>query len=517
MYLIEKWAALNEDVKLYPHQERVVNKPGDAVIAAHSVGSGKTLTGIARFEKLKEEGKAKKALVVVPAGLRHNFGEKGVSKFTNSKYNVVGNKSERSKKEAGGINPRADYNIVSYEMFRRDPEKYLKDSGADTIITDESHRGKNEGTLTTESLKNLKGKYKNYIGLTGSVISNSISDIVPLVDVATGGDHGLGESKNHFEESYLKRSGARKYRGLHAKRIPIVDFKSRSKLGKMLTDIVDFVDFDDIKELADMPDKKLDVVKVPISKEQAKAYKALLKENPKIRELVQKKRFDTLRDDEMSKTFNALIEARKLMNDYGTVRPDLDPRESVEMSPKTKKLLDDMAEHLKDTPDGQALLFSHLIRGGTDALEAGLQNRGVEYGKFLGKGNKGITEESRQKDVRDFNDRKKRVMIVSSAGAEGLSLDDTTWEGILDPHYNPEKMKQMEARGVRSKGLSHRPDEEREVAINRYIATMPKTLGIFKSNKKTPDEVIYEIAQKKDAQNKLLFDLLKEYREKGGY
>ena len=174
---IYKQAALNKDVKLYPHQQRVVNNPSSELVIAHSVGSGKTLTGIAKFEKMKEQGKANKALVVVPAGLRTNFGEQGVGKFTNSKYNIVGNKQERSKKVFGDINPNADYNIVSYEMFRRDPERYIIQSGADTIITDESHRGKNENTQTTNAFKNTRHLYNNYIGLTGSVISNSISDV----------------------------------------------------------------------------------------------------------------------------------------------------------------------------------------------------------------------------------------------------------------------------------------------------------------------------------------------------
>lgn len=43
-------------------------------------------------------------------------------------------------------------------------------------------------------------------------------------------------------------------------------------------------------------------------------------------------------------------------------------------------------------------------------------------------------------------------MIVSPTGAGGLSLGNTTWEGVLDPHFNPERMNQMEARGVRAGG-----------------------------------------------------------------
>ena len=106
------------------------------------------------------------------------------------------------------------------------------------------------------------------------------------------------------------------------------------------------------------------------------------------------------------------------------------------------------------------------------------------------------------------------MLIVSPAGGEGLSLNDTTWEGVFDPHYNPEKMNQMEARGIRSGGLSYLPKDQREVAVNRYIATMPKTLGIFPSRYRTPDEIIYEIAQNKDKQNQMLYNLLRDYQNR---
>jgi len=52
------------------------------------------------------------------------------------------------------------------------------------------------------------------------------------------------------------------------------------------------------------------------------------------------------------------------------------------------------------------------------------------------------------------------------------------------------------------------------VEINRYLATMPRTFGLFPSRTKTPDEFIYEIAQNKDRQNQYLFNLLKDYQNK---
>ena len=75
-------------------------------------------------------------------------------------------------------------------------------------------------------------------------------------------------------------------------------------------------------------------------------------------------------------------------------------------------------------------------------------------------------------------------------------------------------MKQMEARGIRSGGLSHRRQKDRQVEVNRYLATMPRNLGIFKSRLRTPDEFIYEISQNKELQNKLLHNLLKDAQKK---
>lgn len=511
---VEKTAKLNDNIEFNPLQQRVLDNPSGSIIAAHPVGSGKTLTGIAKFEKLKEEGRANKALVVVPASLRHNFGNEGVAKFTDSSYNIVGNKQEISKKTGNNINPNADYNIVSYEMFRKNPEQILKDSGADTIIQDEMHKLKNEGTSTIDSFHKIKGKYKNMIGLTGSVISNKISDVYNLADLAANGSHALGRNKKDFEKMYLKRSTSSRYKDLRDDRKPVIGFNNRRKLKNELNKYIDYADIDDIRDSAKIPEKSTHLNKVQISPQQAKIYKKIVKNNPSVKKLIYQKRLETMKDDEVAKAFNDLIEARKLMNSVGSVIPGIDLTESARMTPKTKKMLDDLEVHLKNTPDGQAILLTNLINGGADVLEAGLKDRGLDYGRFLGKGNDGITEEGRQQDVRDYKKRKKNVMIISGAGAEGISLGNTTWEGVLDPHYNPERMNQMEARGIRAYGLSHRPEKDRVVDVERYISTMPKKFGIFNDKMKTPDEFIYEIAQNKDKQNQLLFDLLKESKKR---
>lgn len=501
---------MNDDVQLRAHQERFVNMPGNAAIAAHAVGTGKTLSGIARFERQRAEGKAKKALVIVPAGLRENFAVDGIKKFTNSSYNIVGNKAEGGRNGYSDVSPDHDYDVMSYEMFRRDPEGYVTRSGADTLMTDEAHRYKNEGTSTTDSIRDGMRHAKNYIGLTGSVISNTISDVQPLYNIANGGNGILGHNKKEFEKRFLKRDPHKKYDGLADNRKPVIGFNDERFLAKELSSKIDYIGIDQAKRIANMPDKDVDVEHVTVSDMQARMYKKLLKQDRKLYDMIRKKRYETLRDDEASRAFSSLIEARKLMNSPGSVIPGMSLSQSIQSAPKTEKLLDDVANHLRNTKDGQAVLLTHLINGGADVLEQGLKDRGIPYGTFLGKGVKGVTEETRQQAVRDYQNRKNRALIVSSAGGEGLSLGDTTFEAVLDPHYNPEKMNQMEARGVRANGLSHRAQEDRRVQVNRYLATMPKSFGLFRNRLETPDEFIYNIAEKKNKQNQLLFRLLEQ-------
>lgn len=506
---MKKIAELKENFKFNPLQERVVNNESNNMIIAHPVGSGKTLSGIAKFEELKKKGLANKALIITPAGLRTNYSENGIKKFTDSSYNIIGNKGEITKGTGKNPDSSSDYNIISYEMFRKDPVRYMEETGADTIITDEVHKLKNPNTSTLNSFYESKPYYKNFIGLTGSVISNKISDIYNLVDLASGGNHKLGEDVKEFEETYLKRDNSRKYQHIAKEKRPVVGFNNKRRLKKELDKYVDYAGMEDIRELANIPKKDINIKNVYINKIQANAYKKLIRQNPNLYKLITQKRLETLKDDELAKAFSEMIEARKLMNSPHAVLPNL-TKEDGYNSPKVKKILDDMTEHLNSTEDGQAILLSNLINGGIETLEDGLNARGIEYGKFIGKGNKGITEESRQKAINDYNDRKKRVMLISGAGAEGLSLNDTTWEGVLDGHYNPERMNQMEARGIRSNGLMHRDPKDRRVEVNRYVAKMPKTLGVIPSPYKTPDEMIYEIAGIKERQNKLLFDLLKK-------
>lgn len=498
---IEKLSSLNSNVKLYSHQQRVVDNNKTSQIIAHGVGSGKTLTGIAKFEKMKDRGQAHKALVITPAGLRSNFGNDGVGKFTNSTYNIVGNKAEISKGIAKPLNPNSDYNIISYEGFKKNPAKILQETGADTVIFDEAHRMRNDVAQTTQAIRNVRPLYKNQISLTGSIVNNKPEDLYSLVDITTGGKHKLGATVNQFDNTFLKRKTG--YTGSNINKAPIAGFNHKFKLRRELGKVIDYAGYEELKKSADMPGKKIQNIYVPLDKTQTKLYKGFLKGNRDVANIMKMKRWDSLSPSAVKKTYNSSMQARRMMNNVGSVLPG-----APNTSPKTEKLLNDVQTHLNSDKRNQVALFSQLINGGMDTVESGLKKRNIPYGVFYGKGNKGSSEFERQNNIQNYNSGKNKVILISGAGGEGLSLKNTTMEGMLDPHYNPERMNQMEARGVRSGGLKDRKD--RNVKINQYVSVMPKTLGIFPSKYKTPDQFIYGVANRKNTQNEMLRKLLRK-------
>lgn len=461
---------LKSSVKLKEHQEKAKKKALDNdgnIILYHDVGTGKTLSSIAIAEELKKKKKAKKTLVVTPASLRDNFATDGVKKFTNSSVSIIGNKQDLSSGKGiyasiDSVTPKKskDYNVVSYDLFKRDPEMYIKNTGADTVIYDEIHRAKNEGTNITKTIKDARKHHRNFIGLTGSLYSNSPADMVPIVDGMTDGKHVLG-TKESFESRFMDvdRDGKKRV-------------KNKKVLKALSSKYVDFVDRDDMP--SDKPPRR-DIYNhdVVMGDVQGDIYRrALDKLDTKTKAKLMLGMGD-ISEAQMKTIGNKLMGARQASNSIASVTSNISLDKAFEHSAKAQKLISNVSDHLKKTKDGQVILGSQFINGGVDLLEYGLKKEKIPYVKFVGKGNKGVTEKSRQQAIKDYNSGKAKAIIISGAGGEGLNLPNTTGIHMLDGHFNPEVANQMEARGIRSGGLSHRDEKERVVEVHRYTAKPP--------------------------------------------
>ena len=481
----------------------VNTKPGEGQIAAHGTGTGKTFTAIGAFEELKGLGRAQRALVITPAGLRGNFLEKGVHRFTTSKAQIIHSPTD--------IQSDTDYAIVSYDAFRQNPTAYMDAVKPDTLIADEVHRAGNPDGATNKALWEVRPRVKYFMGLTASSSQNSPADIVPLVQLASGKQTVPWKSKKEFNSRYV-RSNPVEGRGIFGGKQRESHLVRQEELYQRLGPYVHYVEDLDASQ---KPAEVDAVVKVEMSKPQVELYRmAMSGIDPQIR--IKIEQGQPVSQKEAIGVFTSLLRARQASNSLHAVDPRLTPEQAAEQTPKIKAILDDAEKHLKDTEDGQVIMYTNVVHGGVDVLEAGLKKRGLSYGIFSGKGNKGVTEETRQQAVEDYLAGKKKVIVITGAGAEGLSLGNTTMVQLVDGHYNPERINQAKARGIRAGGLSQRKPEDRKVMVKKYVSTLPKTFWqavTLRSADTGVDEWVYRTAEKKAKMNRALRDVLQKRTE----
>jgi SNF2 family DNA or RNA helicase len=501
---------MKEGMKPMPHQadftkavkQRLGGKGGGGIIAAHGTGTGKTFSAINAFEELKDEGKARRALVLVPAGLRDNFLKKGIEKFTNSKGVIL--------KQPEEVGKRTEYVVVSYAAFRQNPDAWLEKVKPDTIIADEVHRAANPAGKTYQSLRYARDRVPRFMGLTASVVQNKPSEIVPLVDLATGGEHKL-KGRKDFRREHIKRERTKR-KGIFGGRQYEERLVKRALLNAKVGGTVHYIeDLDASKK----PAKDVETVEVKMNSDQLKLYRLSMRGvDPVVAKKIQEGKPVSQR--EAMNVFMKLMRARQVSNSLHLATPNMSLKEAARQTPKIKRILDDAVDHIKKTPDAQVIMYTNMVHGGVDVLEAGLKERGISYGIFAGKGVEGVTEETRQQAVNDYLEGKNKVIVITGAGAEGLSLGNTTMVQMVDGHYNPERISQAEARGVRAGGLSHRPAEERKVKVKRYVTTLPKTFWqtiTFQQPKKSVGQWVYLTADRKRQLNRELRDVLKQRSE----
>ena len=136
-----------------------------------------------------------------------------------------------------------------------------------------------------------------------------------------------------------------------------------------------------------------------------------------------------------------------------------------------------------------------------------LQQGKIGYVEFHG----GIKEMSdRDLGKKEFNkpDNKYgqhiKIMLISPAGSEGISLRNVRQVHIMEPYWNEVRITQMIGRGLRQCSHSDLPMEERHMDIYRY-----KSIRKAK-DKWSTDQYIEDVARSKDGLIQSFLDAIKE-------
>jgi SNF2 family DNA or RNA helicase len=460
---------------LKAHQQRVVDRikqddqPG--LVVAHGLGSGKTLTSIAAQDALGMDSD-----VVVPASLQANY-------------------KKEIKKHVRGQHPKT--RVLSMQNVARKGEPPT----APLMIVDEAHRAREAGTRTFGTLS--KNKSKKRLLLTGTPFYNRPADIAPLVNMAAG-HTVLPNDRQEFADKYVYQMKQNpgflaRLRGVKPGTTPIVNPARKAELKKTLQKWVDYYE----GQTEGFPSVTEEDVKVPMVRPQLDVYDTLMKKAPFW--VRYKVRHGLPPTKQEAGDLNAFLGgARQVANTTAPYQSELPA-----FSPKIDRAVEELKKNFAKNPRSKAVVYSNYLGAGIDPYKEQLTKAHIPYGEFTG----AMKKKDRDALVKDYNENRIKALLLSSAGGEGLDLKGTRLMQILEPHWNQEKLKQVQGRGIRYGSHADLPPEERNVLVQRFLATRPKKGILERAGLRSPglgvDEYLTRMSQDKERLNYQFRELLK--------
>ena len=448
---IEKIAKKNQESDLRPHQIDALEHLEDehGVVLHHSLGSGKTKTFLKAIQRYQEESPHKRALVIAPASLVTNVDkelEKHKIKLDKSRLDLFS--YEKAVNEAHNLR-KNDYSIA---------------------VADEAHRLRNTNTKRTRELRDIISGADRRLLATATGNYNKLSDISALVNIAAN-ENVLPEESKKMEDRYTKEVVIRpgfKDSLLGAKPEAEKHLDRKSELKKILNQYVSFYDSKDDPSAKDhFPDKTERNVDVEMSPEQVKYYRYMEGKIPFLLRL--KIRHNLPLDKKEKSSLNSFSTGvRQVSNGYKHLKSD----GKAPYSPKIEKAVGSLVEGLKNDKNFKALVYSNYLDAGLRDYSRKLQDMKIDHAIYDGS----LSRAQKDELVKAYNSGKKKVLLISSSGSEGLDSKGTKRVQILEPHFNKSKINQVVGRAVRFGSHDHLPKEERHVDVEHFRSVYPKPL-----------------------------------------
>lgn len=474
--------------QLEDHQSRTVDKlfSSGGVLAAHSMGSGKTLTALESIRRLKEEKGSINALMIVPASL-------------------ISNVWKEVEKHEMDITPE-DLQVISYNKAVNE-ESNLASKKWDVVVLDEAHSIRNPDTKKSQIVRKILNNADKRLLLTGTPSYNRPEDLGILLKMTAGEGRNIPTGRE-FKETFIRETEVKP--GFFGRLIGVkpgveTSLQNTRLLKKILQDNVDYHDARQSSEDL-FPEVERDIVKVDMSKEQKKVYNYLEGEIPLLTRI--KIRAGLPPSKQESRDLNAyLAGVRQASNSIVPYKKNADDPK-IRYSPKMKAALDRVLSQKAEDENFRSVLYSNYLAAGQDLMQELLEGKGIVSEKFHG----GLTKKEKQDIVRRYNEGEIDTLLLSSSGSEGLDLKGTKLMQVLEPHFNQSKINQVVARGDRYMSHSHLPEDERKMKVEYYQSTLPvsKLRTLLGSKKPVAvDEYLHGLSEKKESINQAIIDLMR--------
>ena len=168
---------MSPDIQLRKHQRDAVARiiqDGEGTLIAHTVGAGKTFTGIAAMHELKRLGRARKPMIVVPNNLTEQWAADYLKLYPDAKLLVLTDaaaKSPGSVRRFWGQAASGDWDavIVGFSRFEKLQMSYGAQKAALTARIDELEEsrlmeledGAGEKDFSVKQIEGVRDKFKS--------------------------------------------------------------------------------------------------------------------------------------------------------------------------------------------------------------------------------------------------------------------------------------------------------------------------------------------------------------------
>jgi superfamily II DNA or RNA helicase len=186
--------------------------------------------------------------------------------------------------------------------------------------------------------------------------------------------------------------------------------------------------------------------------------------------------------------------------------------------------MEEMLKEIESDKKGLILIYSFFRRvEGLEIFSRVLNNNGYseydgidanykQYAFFSGR----ETKKERDKVIKIITSPENkegkiiRILLVSSAGAEGLDLKNIRKVLIMEPFWHEIRIQQVIGRAIRKQSHFNLPKEDRNVQVIRYMTIFTPEQKESSKEKISTDEYIQEVAQKKLQLNTEVLEVVRE-------
>ena len=161
--------------------------------------------------------------------------------------------------------------------------------------------------------------------------------------------------------------------------------------------------------------------------------------------------------------------------------------------------------------NSKTLVYTNWLSFGVDPIERALKQHDVKYGIFTGN----LKKQRREQMVKDYNENKINVLVVTSAGSEGLDLKETKNVIVLDPPWHPAGLNQIIGRAVRYESHKNLPKHERIVNIYKMIMVVEPGIS-WQEDVQSGDALLYQIIERKSQLTRDIHNLFENIDKNSG-